>query len=180
MNEDCECVRRLREIADTRLVEARRLFERELPNRLDAFAAAMKEGAVQLVARRLLRAGAYRAALDRGSGGQVTPQTALAAASRAITQRPRLQEFVTANREALFQQMGMIDPLDFRITVRARKRFREASGGHIVTELDAAERLLKQLDHLEKRLPAWKSYARSAETPHLEIITDIHEGQERE
>ena len=175
MKEDCECVKRLREIAETRLQEARKLLERDLPRRLEVFTEAMREGSVQLVARRLLRAGAYRATLDKGSGGQVDPQAALAAIPRVVAGRPALQEFFKNEENVLYEQMKMIDPQDFRVTVRRRRRFREALGGHIDTELDAAERLLRQLEQLEKRLPSWKSYVRGAEAPRLELVADMHE-----
>ena len=173
---DCECVERLRKIADDRNAETRKLLERVLPGRLDAFAHAMREGAVQLVARRLLRAGAYRAKLDRGFGGQVNPADALTAVGKVVSERSLLSQFVTNNSNAIHEQVRLIDPQEFRVKVR-RQRFKEAIGGHIDSELDAAERLLKQLEQLEKRLPAWKSYARTAETPRLEIIADIHESE---
>jgi len=173
---DCECVERLRKIADDRNAETRKLLEHVLPGRLDAFAAAMREGAVQLVARRLLRAGAYRARLDRGVGGQVSPADALNAVVEVVSERPLLTQFVADNSNAIHEQVRLIGPQEFRVKVR-RQRFKEAIGGHIDSELDAGERLLKQLQQLEKRLPAWKSYARSAETPRLEIIADIHESE---
>jgi hypothetical protein len=138
----------------------------------------MRDGSVQLVARRLLRAGAYRAALEKGAGGKVTPGASLEAAFRAAAARPILQQFLQANSNSLYEQMHTVDPEEFQVRVRGRRRFREALGGHIDRELDAAERLLSQLEQLEKRLPAWKSYARAAETPRIEIVADIHESEE--
>jgi len=177
-NTDCECVQRLRDIAETRLEEARKLLERDLPRRFDSFTDAMKEGAIQLVARRLLRAGAYRATLDKGMGGQISPETALEAVSKAVTARPMLRQFLEVNNRALSQQMQIIDPQELlRVKVRDRRRLREALGGYLDRELDAAERLLKQLEQLERRLPTWKSYARAAQTPRLEVIADIHESE---
>jgi hypothetical protein len=136
----------------------------------------MREGAVQLVARRLLRAGAYRAKLDKAIGGQVNPADALNAVVKVVSERSLLSQFVANNSSTIYEQVRLIDPKEFRFKVR-RQRFKESIGGHIDSELDAAERLLKQLEQLEKRLPAWKSYARTAETPRLEIIADVHESE---
>jgi hypothetical protein len=173
---DCDCVQRLREIAKDRIAETRNLLEHELPKRLDVFTGAMREGAIQLIARRLLRAGAHRAKLDKGMGGQVSPDDALRAVPRVVSERPLLSQFIATNADALREQVRMVDPQTLHVKAR-REKFKESLGGRIDAELDAAERLLKQLDQLEKRLPTWKSYARSAETPRMEIVTDIHESE---
>jgi hypothetical protein len=135
----------------------------------------MKDGGVQLVARRILRAAAYRIKLDGEAKGQVTPEAALAAVPRVVTGRPLLRQFVENHNSAIQEQTHTINPKDFHVP--SKGRFREALGGHIDAELDSAERSLKHLEQLEKRLPAWKSYARSVDAPRLEIVSDIHDSQ---
>jgi len=43
--------------------------------------------------------------------------------------------------------------------------------------LDAAERMLDQLEVLEERLPVWKSFVRGADIPRVEPIMDFHDSR---
>jgi len=174
----CECVERFRAMADSRRAEARKVLERDLPSRLEAFADAMSLGAVQLVARRLLRAGVFRASLDSGGSRDVSRDSALEAVGRAVAARPKLQEFMRRHGEALGGQLDMVDPRDvLPHRFRNRERVMEALGGFLNAELDAAERHLRQLEDLERRLPVWQSFARGGSVPRVEPIMDFHDSR---
>ena len=73
----CECVERFRDLVEERRVKAGRLLERDLPRRLEGFAEAMRLGAVQLVARQLLRAGVFRVSLDLSGSRDVSVEAAV-------------------------------------------------------------------------------------------------------
>ena len=174
----CECVERFRDMADSRRAEARRLLERDLPGRLEAFADAMSLGAVQLVARQLLRAGVYRVSLDLRGSRDVSREAAVEAVKRVIGGRPRLQEFARRYWHVLAEQVAFVDPegvLPKRI--RNRARLKETFGGYLDAALDAADRLLDRLEVLEKRLPVWKSFARGADVPRVEPVMDFHDSR---
>ena len=86
----CDCVERFRVTAEERRSKAGRMLEVDMPRRLDAFAAAMRLGAVQLVARQLLRAGIFRVSLDLNGSRDVSIDSALDAVRRVVTNRPGL------------------------------------------------------------------------------------------
>jgi len=174
----CECVERFRVMAESRRSEAKKMLERDLPRRLEAFAEAMSLGAVQLVARRLLRAGVFRASLDLKGSREVSRESAFEAVGRAVAARPRLQEFVRRYGQILGGQMAFVDPEDvLPHRFRNRERVMEALGGFLDAELDAAERHLRQLEDLERRLPVWQSIARGGDVPRVEPVMDFHDSR---
>ena len=174
----CECVERFRSIVESRRVKATRLLERDLPRRLDAFAEAMRLGAVQLVARQLLKAGVFRASLDMDGSRDLDVDVSVDAVRRVVSARPRLQNFVRRYWHVLVEQSGYVDPKDvLPRRIRNRERLRETFGGYIDRSLDAAERLLDRLEDLERRLPVWKSVVRGADVPRVEPIMDFHDSQ---
>ena len=172
----CDCVERFRNIAEERRYRAGRMLEIDLPQRLEAFAEAMRLGAVQLVARRLLRAGVFRASLDLDRFREVGVEAAVEAVGRAVAKRTRLQEFVLRNWNIIKEQAVFVTPenvLPKRVV--NREQWREQFGGFLDRSLDAAERSLDQLEVLEKRLPIWKSVVRGADVPRVEPIMDYHD-----
>jgi len=174
----CECVERFRVMADSRRAEARKMLERDLPRRLEAFAGAMSLGAVQLVARRLLRAGVYRVSLDLEGSRDVSREGAVEAVRRVVVARPRLQEFVRRYWQVLVEQSVFVEPEDvLPHRIRNRERLRETFGGYLDAELDAAERYLGQLEDLERRLPVWQSFARGGDVPRVEPVMDFHDSR---
>lgn len=174
----CECVERFRDMVKERRVRAGRLLERDLPRRLEAFAEAMRLGAVQLVARQLLRAGVFRVSLDLDGSRDVGREAAVEAVKRVIGARPRLQEFVRKYWYVVVEQAVYVDPEDvLPKRVRNRERLKETFGGYIDRSLDAAEKMLDQLEVLERRLPVWKSFARGADVPRVEPVMDFHDSE---
>ena len=161
-----------------RRVKAGRLLERDLPRRLEAFAEAMRLGAVQLVARQLLRAGVFRVSLDLGGSRDVGREAAVDAVKRVIAARPRLQEFVRKHWSVVVEQSVYVNPEDvLPKRIRNRERLKETFGGYIDRSLDAAEKMLDQLEVLERRLPVWKSFARGADVPRVEPVMDFHDSE---
>ena len=174
----CGCVERFRGLVKERRVRAGRLLERDLPRRLEGFAEAMRLGAVQLVARQLLRAGVFRVSLDLGGSRDVDREAAVEAVKRVIGGRPRLQEFVRKHWHVVIEQAAYVNPEDvLPKRIRNRERLKETFGGYLDRSLDAAERMLNQLEVLEKRLPVWKSFARGADVPRVEPVMDFHDSQ---
>jgi len=161
-----------------RRVRAGRLLERDLPRRLEAFAEAMRLGAVQLVARQLLRAGVFRVSLDLDGSKDVSREAAVDAVKRVIGARPRLQEFARKHWNVVVEQAVYVDPEDvLPKRIRNRERLKETFGGYIDRSLDAAERMLDQLEVLERRLPVWKSFVRGADVPRVEPVMDFHDSR---
>lgn len=174
----CECVERFRGLVEERRVKAGRLLERDLPRRLEGFAEAMRLGAVQLVARQLLRAGVFRVSLDLGGSRDVSSEAAVEAVKRVVGGRPRLQEFVGRYWSVVVGQAVYVDPGDvLPKRIRNRGRLKETFGGYLDRSLDAAERMLDQLEVLERRLPVWKSFARGADVPRVEPVMDFHDSR---
>lgn len=174
----CECVERFRGMVEERRVRAGRLLERDLPRRLEGFAEAMRLGAVQLVARQLLRAGVFRVSLDLDGSRDVGREAAVDAVKRVVGARPRLQEFVRKYWSVVFEQAVYVDPEDvLPKRIRNRERLKETFGGYIDRSLDAAEKMLDQLEVLERRLPVWKSFARGADVPRVEPVMDFHDSE---
>ncbi len=172
----CGCVERFRGLVEERRVRAGRLLERDLPRRLEGFAEAMRLGAVQLVARQLLRAGVFRVSLDLGGSRDVDREAAVEAVKRVVGARPRLQKFVRRYWHVVVEQAVYVDPKDvLPKRIRNRERLKETFGGYLDRSLDAAERMLDQLEVLEKRLPVWKSFARGADVPRVEPVMDFHD-----
>jgi hypothetical protein len=170
-------------MAEERRAKAGRLLEIELPSRLEAFADAMRSGAVQLVARQLLRAGVFRVSLDLNGSRDVSIESAVEAIKRVVgtSERagaPRLQRFLREHSVDVLGQASYVNPQDvLPKRVRNRERLSEAFGGYIERSLDGAERMLDQLEVLEKRLPVWKSFVRGADVPRVEPVVDFHESE---
>ena len=170
-------------MAEERRSKAGRLLEIELPRRLDAFAEAMRLGAVQLVARQLLRAGVFRVSLDLNGSRDVDIDAAVDSVRRVVAAStragaPRLQEFVQKHWNVVQQQAVYVNPEDvLPKRIHNRERLKETFGGYLDTSLDAAERMLDQLEALERRLPAWKSFVRGADVPRVEPIMDFHDSE---
>lgn len=173
---DCDCVRRFRSMVEERRLKAGRMLEVHLPKRLEAFAKAMRLGALQLVARQLLRAGVFRASLDLDGSRNVSVDGVVEAVRRVVAARPRLQDFLRRHWDVVEEQAVYVDPENvLPKRVRNRERLTETFGGYIDRSLDAAEKLLDQLEALERRLPVWKSFARGADVPRVEPIMDYHD-----
>ena len=80
--------------------------------------------------------------------------------------------------EMCIRDRAYVDPEDvLPKRIRNRERLRETFGGYIDRSLDAAERMLDQLEVLEKRLPVWKSFVRGADVPRVEPIMDYHDSK---
>jgi hypothetical protein len=174
----CDCVERFRSMAEERRSKANRNLEIDLPCRLEAFADAMRLGAVQLVARQLLRAGVFRVSLDLNGSRDVSIESAVETVKRVVAARPRLQKFVREHWADLVGQAGYVSPEDvLPKRIRNRERLSETSGGYLDSSLDGAERLLDQLEVLERRLPVWKSFVRGADVPRVEPVMDFHDSE---
>ncbi|MBC7077241.1 MAG: hypothetical protein ABC595_00275 [Candidatus Methanosuratincola petrocarbonis] len=172
----CGCVERFRSIIGDRRAEASRRLKEDLPRRLDAFAEAMRLGAIQLVARSLLRAGAFRASLDQGCSREITVESMRQAIPRAAAGRQKLPEFIENHWETIIEQSNFVDPAGvLPKRVKDRERIRESFGGYLDRSLDAAERMLEQLETLERRLPIWKSMVRGTDVPRVEPVMDYHD-----
>jgi hypothetical protein len=174
----CDCVERFRGVAEERRSKAGRILEVDLPRRLDAFAAAMRLGAVQLVARQLLRAGIFRVSLDLNGSRDVSIESALDAVRRVVANRPGLERFVRENWVAIVGQSEYVNPEDILPKrIHNREKIGEKFGGYLTSSLEAAERMLEQLEILEKRLPVWKSFVRGADVPRVEPVMDYHDSE---
>jgi hypothetical protein len=174
----CDCVERFRSMVEERRIRAARMLEIDLPRRLDAFADAMRLGALQLVARHLLRAGVFRASLDFDDPYNVSVERMVEGVKRAVTARPKLQEFLRRHWDVIVEQAVYVNPGDvLPKRIRDRERWRETFGGYLDRSLDAAEKMLEQLEALEKRLPVWKSLVRGADVPRVEPIMDYHDSK---
>jgi len=175
---DCDCVRRFRSMVEDRRARAGRMLEVDLPRRLEAFAEAMRLGALQLVARQLLRAGVFRASLDLEGSRDVSVEGMIGAVRRVVAARSRLEEFLRRYWDVVVEQAAYVNPEDvLPKRIRNRERLSETFGGYIDRSLDAAEKLLDQLEALEKRLPVWKSFVRGADVPRVEPIMDYHDSR---
>ena len=175
---DCDCVKRFRSMVEDRRSRARRMLEVNLPRRLEAFAEAMRLGTLQLVARQLLRAGVFRASLDSGGRRNVTSDNMLVALERIAAARPKLKEFLQKYWDVVGEQVKYVNPEDvLPKRIRNYERLSETFGGYMGRSLEDAEKLLDQLETLEKRLPVWKSFARGADVPRIEPIMDYHDSQ---
>jgi hypothetical protein len=165
-------------MAEERRSKANRNLEIDLPCRLEAFADAMRLGAVQLVARQLLRAGVFRVSLDLNGSRDVSIESAVEAVKRVVAARPRLQKFVREHWADLVGQAAYVSPEDvLPKRIRNRERLSETFGGYLDSSLDGAERMLDQLEVLERRLPVWKSFVRGADVPRVEPVMDFHDSE---
>lgn len=174
----CDCVERFRSIIETRRTSASRMLEIDLPKRLDAFADAMRLGALQLVARHLLRAGVFRASLDIDDPHNVSVERMIDGVRSTVAARPRLQDFLRKYWGVVVEQAAYVSPENvLPKRIHGRGRWRETFGGYLDRSLDAAEKMLEQLEALEKRLPAWKSLVRGADVPRVEPIMDYHDSR---
>jgi hypothetical protein len=173
----CDCVERFRSMIEDRRKEANLRLEEDLPKRLENFAEAMRLGALQLVARYLLRAGVFRASLDLGNPREVSPDEMIEGVKRVVAGRPELVKFLSERREIILNQARYVDPIDVLPKKISRERWRETFGGYLGENLAAAEKMLKQLEVLERRLPVWKSLVRSADVPRIEPVMDYHDSK---
>ena len=174
----CDCVERFRVTAEECRTKAGKILEDEMPKRLDAFAEAMRSGAIQLVARQLLRAGIFRVSLDLNGALDVSIESSLNAVRRVVTNKPELVRFVQEHWEEIIGQSVYVHPEDILPKrIHNREKIGEKFGGYLTSSLEAAERMLEQLEVLEKRLPVWKSFVRGADVPRVEPIMDYHDSQ---
>jgi hypothetical protein len=172
----CDCVERFRGMAEERRSKTGRMLEIDLPCRLEAFADAMRLGAIQLVARQLLRASVFRVSLDLNGSRDVSIESVVEAIKRVVVARPRLQKFVREHWTDMVGQAGYVNPEDvLPKRIHNRERLSETFGGYLDSSLDGAERMLNQLEVLERRLPVWKSFVRGADVPRVEPVMDFHD-----
>lgn len=175
---DCDCVKRFRSMIEDRRSNAKDMLEKDLPQRLEAFAEAMRLGAIQLVARHLLRASVFRASLDLNGSRDVSVDHILRVLRLVVDTRPRLKEFLPKYWDEIVSQAAYINPKDvLPKKIRNREHLSETFGGYIRGSLDAAEKSLDQLEALDRRLPAWKSFVRGVDVPRIEPIMDYHDYQ---
>ncbi|MBC7128061.1 MAG: hypothetical protein H5T32_07625 [Candidatus Methanosuratus sp.] len=170
---DCPCFKRMREIADVRRQDVVNEYDQKLPKRLETFAEAMRRGAVEVVARKVLKAGVYKSSLDMDGSSEFGQGEILRAAKIVVSRRPDLARFVENNWDVLVEQAAYVPPKEV-LPKRRKQNWRESFGGHIDTALDEAEKMLRQLAELDKRLPVWKNLIRGAEIPRVELVMDIH------
>lgn len=177
MNSECDCVKRFRNIVENRRSEAKKLLESELPQRLEVFAEAMRLGVIQIVARSLLRAAVFRASLDLDGSTNLSTENMLNAVKRVVMPRPKLKKFLETHWDIVVEQANYVNPKEVlpKKKILSRKSLSETFGGHIDSNLDAAEKSLTQLEILSGRLPGWKSSVRGADVPRVEVIMDYHE-----
>ncbi|MCX7821980.1 MAG: hypothetical protein N2260_00890 [Syntrophobacterales bacterium] len=176
MISDCGCIERFRSMLEDRRRNAGRMLEVDLPRRLEAFAEAMRLGAIQLVARQLLRAGVYRSSLDLNGSRDVSIEDAIKTLNRIAALRPRLLEFLQRHLTIVYEQAVYVNPEEvLPKKIKSHEHLSEVFGGHIDRALDVAEKMLDQLETLEKRLPLWKSYVRGADVPRVDPIMDYHD-----
>lgn len=172
----CDCVERFRSMIEDRRNKANRRLEEELPKKLENFAEAMRLGALQLVARYLLKAGIFRASLDLSNPREVSRNEMIEGVKRVVVGRPKLEKFLNKQWEVVVKQIPYVDPSNV-LPKRILKRWRETFGGYLEANLAAAEKMLEQLEALERRLPVWKSLVRSADVPRVEPVMDYHDSR---
>ena len=135
----CDCVERFRVTAEERRSKAGRMLEVDIPRRLDAFAAAMRLGAVQLVARQLLRAGIFRVSLDLNGSREVSIDSAIDVVRRVVANRPGLENFVRIHWIAIVGQSEYVNPEDILPKrIHNREKLGEKFGGYLASSLEAA------------------------------------------
>jgi hypothetical protein len=108
----------------------------------------------------------------------VSIESAVEAVKRVIAPRPRLQKFIQEHWADLVGQVAYVNPEDvLPKRIHNRERLSETFGGYLDSSLDSAERMLDQLEVLERRLPVWKSFVRGADVPRVEPVMDFHDSE---
>jgi hypothetical protein len=116
--------------------------------------------------------------LDLNGSRDVSIELAVEAVKRVIAARPRLRKFVREHWADLVGQAGYVSPEDvLPKRIRNRERLSETFGGYLDSSLDGAERMLDQLEVLERRLPVWKSFVRGADVSRVEPVMDFHDSE---
>jgi len=183
----CSC----RQSVKLALSAARRRGEKveaEQVKRLESFKEGVREGAYELVARHLYRAGVYFAFLDGGLFRDTSPnQVMTALTDRVSNMNAALGEFFRTNISSVERQSHFVDAsellrgiLRFKGAVKlaeADRLFGSARGlleGNGQRELSQAEKILERLNRLERYLESWREASRPEAKVEVVEIADMH------
>lgn len=139
----------------------------ENARKLEAFRNGIREGAMEVAARHVYRAGVYLASLEGGLKRNPGEREILAALERNLRKHPALTEFFGRNVERIRAQAIFVDAR--RMLRRILKQKGRAVGllkGNAERELTLAREALERVRRLEERLATWR------EASHLEALVE--------
>ncbi|MEM3464987.1 MAG: hypothetical protein QXU11_08080 [Thermoproteota archaeon] len=171
----CSCKEKIR-LALESAKSRGRLFDAEQSRRLDSFRENIMEGARELAARHLYRAGVYFASLDnnlekRPSSSQIR----MALEKRLADMSPLLSSFTGGNIHLIMRQSEAIDSNKLlRGILRQESKAIGLLEGNGLREVEQAEKILTRLDKLKKYLESWRQGVREELRIEVVEITDIH------
>jgi len=162
----CGCLR-LIEYSLKASRERARQAQMENAHKLEAFRNGIREGAMEVAARHVYRAGVYLASLEMGLKSNLEEREILAALERNIGKYPLLAEFFRRNVERVKAQAIFVDVR--KMLRRILKQKRKAMGllkGNAEREFALAQEALERVRKLEERLATWR------EASHLEALVE--------
>ena len=147
--------------------EKARQIQMENAHKLEAFRNGIREGAMEVAARHIYRAGVYLASLEGGLKINPEEKEILAALERSIGKYPLLAEFFGRNVERVRAQSIFVDVKKMlRRILRQKGKAVGLLKGNAERELALAQEVLERVRKLEERLATWR------EVSHLEALVE--------
>jgi hypothetical protein len=143
---------------------------------MDAFRQGIVEGANELVARHLYRAGVYQASLDSGLARKPDSSMVLSSlANRLSSTDPEAYGFYSENRNLVEQQGHSLDAEGLlRGVLRHKGKSTGLLEGNVLRELNQAQVLIQRVKRLDEYLASWKESIRMEGSVELQKIVDMH------
>jgi hypothetical protein len=171
----CSC----RKSIEQALVSARsrgRIIDAEQERRLESFRRNMVEGAHELIARHIYKAGVYFASLDHDLERRPsTNQVRMALEKRLMSMNAPLRKFVQENMHLVERQRESVD--HDRLLRGILRHGSKAVGlleGNGRREMEQAEKILVRLEKLEQYLASWRQGILGESRIEAVEISDIH------
>jgi hypothetical protein len=172
---ECGC-RRLIDFSVQGARRRARSAESDYAARLDSFRGGILEGAKEVAARHLYRAGVYLASLDGGLNRDPSPASVLASLVKRLSNDSILYAFFQNDRVRVEQQRGSVEPQELLRRILRRKN--QAPGlleANAMRELDQARASLELVERIDRYLTSWRESMRMEGRVNLTLVVDMHQ-----
>ncbi len=170
----CQCRDRAQTVAAAARKRAR-AAEGQLVSRLEAFQIAIQDGARQLAARHLYRAGVYLCSLRGNLERDVSPWRVMDVLDNDPLIGEELKPLIVRNRSLIERQAEELVPREMlRGILRAKGRAAGLLRGNAERELEQARKALDRYVRLEDHLAAWREGLRAESQVAVIPLMDSH------
>lgn len=172
----CEC-RKLVEYSAQQAQELAKATKFELDRRLASFREGIQEGAIEVSARHIYRAGVYLASLTEELHGNPNPRMVLSSLEQRLPSMDAIIfNFFSKYKARIKEQSASVDSRELlRRILRRREKARGLLEANVKRELELAKESLERAKRLDKRVASWGEGKRSEGFVTVIPIVDMHQ-----